>query len=290
MEALIRKRLIEDPFLQEHLATFRGTPAVFQRQAPADTDNGWDGAQYPRIDFLVDWLENAERKVQGSVTINTWALLTSAAKAPEIERRIRELLDGAFFHPEGQPPAALRWAQSDMVEAGNDNEIIVGIATTFDLLAFPPQTTFLPDPIQALTKWAAGKYPTLQVDPATWSPADDTPSLYWRLAGVAGFEPLSWGSWVTVNIAGHVLAPSPMRRLEWVRRLTEALALDRRVRLADGSQLEILAVSADSALDQLTAGQIQMTARFGVLLTETHEKLQQVYVDTGGGQQEVIAK
>src|SRR5690606_35761196 len=172
MEALIRKRLVEDPVIQSQLATFYGQPAVFQRQAPSDTDSGWDGPQYPRIDFVVDRQENPERKVQGVASFNIWALTTSQARPNDIERRIRELLDGAFFHPEGQDTTALRWSQSDMFEAGNDNELIIGITVLFDLLAFPLQTTFSPDPILALNEWAESKFSVLQVDPETWTPAD----------------------------------------------------------------------------------------------------------------------
>lgn len=291
MEALIRKRLIEDPIIQSQLATFNGQPAVFQRQAPSDTDDGWNGLQYPRIDFVVDWQENSERKVQGTASFNILALTVSQAKPNDVERRVRELLDGAFFHPVGHATTALRWAQSDMFEAGNDNELIIGITVLFDLLAFPVQTTFSPDPILALNNWAGNRFPELQVNPATWTPADTSPALYWRLAGIASVEPLNWGSWLTANIAGHVLAPSPISRLEWVRRLTESLALERRIILDDGSRMEILSISADSSSDQLTTGQVQLSVRFGILhFANVAQKLNVVYVNTTDGEEGVIRK
>jgi len=291
MEALIRKRLVEDPVIQSQLATFYGQPAVFQRQAPSDTDSGWDGPQYPRIDFVVDRQENPERKVQGVASFNIWALTTSQARPNDIERRIRELLDGAFFHPEGQDTTALRWSQSDMFEAGNDNELIIGITVLFDLLAFPLQTTFSPDPILALNEWAESKFSVLQVDPETWTPADSNSALYWRLAGITGIEMLNWGAWVTATIAGHVLAPSPIPRLEWTRRLTEALALERRVKLDDGSQMSILSISADSTSDPLTTGQIQLSIRYGVLTpAEVFDPLNVAYVKTTDGAGGVVKK
>ncbi len=72
-------------------------------------------------------------------------------------------------------------------------------------------------------------------------------------------------NWMEAQISGHILAPSAAVRLSWVRKVTEGLAKQRRLMMGDGGPLELLRVVADSEADPMRRGQVQVTARFGVL-------------------------
>lgn len=289
LEELIYQKLNSDTTLSAQLSLFANKPAIFWNQAPDDTDQGWSTEQYPRIDYVADRSADPERKVEGTLVLNIWCLITSATPPEAVEDRLRSLLDGSVFHPSDEPVTALRWNRSDPFEASREDErdgLIVGVTVSFDLLAFPAQTTYSPDPIASLNAWAGDKYAELQVDPASWSPSDSTPALYWRLSGVTAVERTNWGIWVTVSVAGHILAPSPATRLNWIRELVEAVAKAKRIRMDDGSPMFVTRVSADSSQDSFREGQIRLSSRFGVLNEAiTAEKLGQLTInsDHGGG-------
>ena len=81
-----------------------------------------------------------------------------------------------------------------------------------------------------------------------------------------------------VQINGHILAPSAAVRLNWVRKITEGIAKQRRLKMSDNGPLELLRVVADSEADPMRRGQIQLTARFGVLQPrEQHEVLRKAF-------------
>lgn len=125
--------------------------------------------------------------------------------------------------------------------------------------------TYDPDPVSVLRNWTAATWPEVQTDPATWSPADATPGVYWRLVRLTQVLQTQAVNWVEAQLTGHVLAPSPAVRLAWVRKLTEGIVRQRRLKMSDGGLLELLRVSADSEADPMRRGQVQLTARFGVL-------------------------
>ncbi len=134
-------------------------------------------------------------------------------------------------------------------------------------LAFVSGSTYSPDPVAALAAWTAARWPgQVQTDPATWTPADATPGVYWRLAGVRTERLAHWGAWLLADLRAHVLAPTGSTRLVWIRRLTEGVATTRRLGLADGSPLLFLEVAADSEADAFRTGQVRLAARFGVLV------------------------
>ncbi len=267
LEQLIYEKLTSDAVLAGRLAVFAGRPALFERQAPADADPGWAGPQYPRIDYGVDRAEEPERRVEGRAAFNVWCLTDSQAMPEDVERRLRELLDGAVFHPADEPVTALRWSRSDGFESarGEHDELVLGVSVLFDLLAFPSQATFSPDPVAALNAWTETALPELQVDPTAWAPTDANPAVYWRVVSLEVRERTAAVAWVQVAAAGHVLAPTPAGRLPWIRRLCERLATDGRTALDDGSPLLFCAVAADGHADPLRTGQVRLTARFGVL-------------------------
>jgi hypothetical protein len=125
--------------------------------------------------------------------------------------------------------------------------------------------TYDPDPVAALQNWTKKTWPEVQTNPVTWTPADTTPGIYWRMVRLMPTEITAAVNWMEVQINGHILAPSAAIRLSWVRKVTEGLAKQRRFKMSDGGPLELLRVVADSEADPMRRGQIQLTTRFGVL-------------------------
>ncbi|GEA17500.1 hypothetical protein [Moorella sp. E306M] len=125
--------------------------------------------------------------------------------------------------------------------------------------------TYDPDPVSVMRSWTAATWPEVQTDPATWSPADTAPGVYWRLVRLTPVSQTQAVNWIEAQITGHVLAPSPAVRLSWVRKITEGIVKQRRLKMLDGGPLELLRVAADSEADPMRQGQVQLTARFGVL-------------------------
>lgn len=283
LEELLYQHVAGDGAIAERLAKFGNQPAVFEILAPPDTDSGWTGAQTPRIEFSVLRQEDPERRVSGQVSVSILHRGDSMVEPAAIEARLRTLLDGATYRPD-EGTASLRWSRAAVFDQEPDYR---GVEVVYDLIAWPSGLTYEPDPVAALRTWAQVHSVQLQVDPQTWSPADATPALYWRLAGIEGVAPTQWGAWVTCRLAGHILAPSPGVRLEWTRRVVEALALTRRVTMSDGSPLIIQSIGANSDADTLRVGQIRLTARFGVLgPAPTDPTIQHAHI-TGAAEGEV---
>jgi len=125
--------------------------------------------------------------------------------------------------------------------------------------------TYEPDPVETLQNWTAETWPEAHTDPATWTPADVAPGIYWRMVRLTTTEITAAVNWIEAQINGHILTPSAAVRLSWVRKVTEGIAKQRRLKMSDGGLLELLRVTADSEADPMRRGQIQLTARFGVL-------------------------
>jgi hypothetical protein len=125
--------------------------------------------------------------------------------------------------------------------------------------------TYDPDPVSVLQNWTAETWPEAHTDPATWSPADTSPGIYWRLVRVMPTQITAAVNWMEIQINGHILAPSTAIRLSWVRKVTEGLSKQRRLKMTDDGPLELLRVTADGEADPMRRGQIQLTVRFGVL-------------------------
>lgn len=265
LEELLYQRLTEDLLLGSYLTTYAGKPAVFESMAPEDTSPLWGPAQTPRIEFLITRQEDPERRVSGRVNVAVVCKGESMEAVTKAESRLQALLNGAVFRPD-EGLIAIRWESAAPFE---DEEDYRGIEVIFDLLAFPSQLTTSPDPIEAMNSWAVMAFGgAIQVDPSSWAPTDSVPAIYWRFAGVQVTDQTAAVSWMEASIVGHVLAPTPTGRLPWVKRITEKLVITRRTVLDDGSPLFFERISSDSQADHLQAGQIRLTARYGILQPE----------------------
>ena len=138
--------------------------------------------------------------------------------------------------------------------------------------------TYAPDPVAALQDWTKETWPEVHTDPTTWSPADVAPGIYWRMVRLVPVEMTAAINWMEAQINGHILTPTAAARLNWVRKVTEGLSKQRRLKVSDGGPLELLRVVADSEADPMRRGQIQLTVRFGVLQSRMqHDVLRKAF-------------
>lgn len=281
LEELLFQQLSGDATLATLLATWTNRPAVFEYRAPDDKDKGWGTAQYPRIDYIVRRQEDPERKVSGTVMINVWDSTEGSTAIESVGTQVMGLLDGAMYHPDDEPVEGLRWSSSELFSVGREqsdvsmaeippSDLIYGMYLEFDLLAFPLQTTYEPDPIAALTAWAES-ITGIQSDPTVWTPTSGEPALYWRFESQQVAEMDQTVTWYDATIYGHILGPQPQDRLNWTRQVTDKLAIDRCVVLSDESPLFVQKLSADTKQDPLKVGQIKLTARYGVLVSASSQ-------------------
>lgn len=148
----------------------------------------------------------------------------------------------------------------------------------FVVLSFPLHVTTEPDPVAAMNQWIPERFSSLQVDSKNWAISDEAPAVYWRLSSLAALEHNPAGTWMEATLMGHILAPSPIGRLKWLKKITETIALTECIYLADGSPLFFKTVAADSQADHIKQGQIKLTVKYG-LLPEANEssKLNHIY-------------
>ncbi len=216
-----------------------------------------EGAQDPEA----DWADF-------STVVEVWPYVsrTSFQQVDSLANAAINALHRARFSEAGEQYLAdyIGTAGQDFVDEEWD-AITRGLRFRIFALGWLNGLTYDPDPVTVLQSWTKATWPEVHTDPATWSPADTAPGIYWRLVRIAPVQITAAVNWVETQLAGHVLAPSPAVRLAWVRKLTEGLAKQRRLIMADGGPLELLKVSADSEADPMRRGQIQLTARFGVL-------------------------
>ncbi len=139
-----------------------------------------------------------------------------------------------------------------------------------------------PDPASALSAWAAQRFPSMQTDPQSWNPSDETPALYWRIAAIRSIQTINWGAWIDATMRGHMLVPRVPARNTWLDRTVRQLALDGHITMLDQSRMIIQRVSADSSLDPFRTGQIALDVRFGILRTSaTVPPLNQIAINGG---------
>lgn len=273
-EALILEAIQTDKAVSSMLASFDGKPAAFYQAAPPDTDAGWAGVQYPRLDFVVDWAYNPERQADGSCAINVWCLNNGTTAAPEdVGDAIRECLRDIFLTDDDGEIYALEWQRTDAFEAGGQDgqPLTIGVTLSFDILAFPVQITMEPDPVAGLCDYIKGRMPdalVVGIDKMDriCRPTAERPIFYVRLSGDSSAMRNSWAvAWMDVTLPVHIFAPMANLRQRLSRTLCNALALDGECKLRDCSPMLIRRVTIAASANPLRQGQLTVTGRYGVL-------------------------
>lgn len=274
MEKLIQSALRQDAALGAKLARWAGKPAVFYQTAPMDTDRGWRGPQFPRVDFAADWTYDPARKTNGALAVNVWCLDTADCPSPEsLGDEVRRCLTDLFLTDGAGDIYALAWQRTDAFEAGGQlgEPLTIGVTLSFDVLAFPVQVTTEPDPAQGLMDYIKGVLSEAvvvgadQLQPMT-RPTAEAPLVYVRITQDGSAMRNSYAvAWMTVTAAIHVFSPDHLSRQLVCRQITNRLALDGECRLRDGSPMLIKRLALTAGADPLRQGQIMVTGQYGVL-------------------------
>lgn len=293
---LIQEQVSADAQIAGMLAAYNGAPAFFYQKAPSDSRKGWGEPRYPRADFNLDTRHDPERKTEGTLTVNIWCSAECPAVGgldPDraIERRLLELISGAFYTGGDRETICAEWERSDeFVSMETTSPEVYGLTVTFALMAFPEQVTTDPDPVQGLNAWTKRRFPQMAVIaydgmPPVWKPTEENPAVYWRFAGTSSTDLQSYAvTWYSGAFAAHVIAESVTERNRWVKAILERARIDGEIILTDTSPMLIKGIAARNGSDPLREGQIELTGRYGVLAQHRKEtaqiKLNHPYFDT----------
>lgn len=143
------------------------------------------------------------------------------------------------------------------------NALVDAVRFRVHPMAWLSAATYEPDPVTALQAWLHALYPALGYDPtlSSWSPSDAAPAVYFRVDREGRHDTFSWGTEVHAEIVAHVLAPSPQKTAEWVRRVAERLGGTKVIVLANGAWMRWDGpISAAVAADPFRAGQLRVPA------------------------------
>lgn len=271
----------EDPEISALLATYGGRSAVFYQTAPADKAPGWNGVQYPRVDYLVDWTFDPERHTDGSLVINVWTLNNgTGAKHWTVGDAIRERLRDLFLTAKGVT-YAIEWQRTDVFEAGGQagEPLTEGETLSFDILAFPRQATTDPDPAEGMSDMVKAILPACRVVgldelPELVKPTAEQPVVYVRTMSDGSAMRNSWAvAWMDVNLAVHVFAPDQENRISTIRALCNAMAMEGECPLRDGSPMLLKRLAIQYSANPLRQGQITVTGRYGILRQEAFDPI-----------------
>lgn len=270
VEALVRKRLLANPFLSEKLATFGGLPSIFFQEAPDDKDEAWGNAQYPRIVFLADTFSDPARDRRKVLSVDI--MCTTTGTPPEdIEPLVRESLAGVFFTPEDGETFSAKWKDTQVFKepVGDREPLVVGMTLTFDIYEYPLLETCDPDPIAAICQYAEEWDVHLVVIGRTrlsgiYEPTRGHPAIYFSRSGTSVDRETNAVVWLNAELVVHFFAPSLHDRIDWLEQFSHALAYAGEITMLDGSPMFIQQLRGDAAGDELT-GQLRISVQYGLL-------------------------
>lgn len=268
LKQLIYKRLKSRSDLTGKLATYAGSAAIFDTEAPEDQQDGWDEKQYPRCDYIIDMQANEERSSVGTLAVTVYTERTSMiilALTAAIKDAFRDIL----LLPDDGGPYSFAWANTNGFTIPGQN--IIGQTITFDIVEYPDQQTTDPDPQIALAKYLKEFYPeciVLGMDRiGEITDAADKPILY---VEVTNITKTSWFcmntiAWMDCRMTVHLLCPDPSVKQKMCVAIQQKLANDEQVMMLDNSLMRINGVVYDGSADYLRNGQLIINARYGIL-------------------------
>lgn len=269
IEEPLYQYLCESEQLTSLLTRFQGIPAIFQQIAPKDTDKEWDGKQFARVVYDIDKTGDDERKISGTLYIDVMSSDTSTPPE-DIEKVLKELVDGHFFVVDGMTYAA-RWETTDSFNAESNNKVY-GCTLSFSLVAFPVQLSSDPDTVALMNSWTAAMFPEAIIINVTdteqvFMPTDKKPAIYWSHQGLSE-SPIKMGyacTWLQSNLSMHVMAPSESTRAAIIKTATAELSEKTRVLFPDKKQFMIHRLMVNLTANPIRAGQLTVQGSFPLL-------------------------
>lgn len=279
IENLIYEAIIADLSLTKNLALYEDKPAIFYQQSPDDMNEKWTTAKmFPRITYNVDWSANPERKSSGSMTVEILCLNETAVYPEDISENVLACLSNLFM-TDDSGTYAVCWKTTDNFDIGGGvygekmkmEPKIIGVVIAFDILAFPSQITFSPDPIEGLNNFIKKCLPYSMIIgydeiPRLWRPTDNQPAVYCRLSNETSIGRQSFSvTWLNPTINVHVFAPSASMKQKYLQYVYRLLSLDQEVILDDNSPMFIKKLNFNMSSEPLYDGQMTIIAEYGVL-------------------------
>lgn len=277
IEAQVRQHLVQQADLEPFMATYAGSIAVFNQEAPPDTDPEWSrGSQYGRIVFYIDMQDDPQRNISGTMGVDIYC--ENGKQVPEeIEPILRPLIDGYFFSTEAVTIAA-QWRSTQYFT--DPTQKVVGATLLFDLLDFPMQETTDPDPIALFNDWTKKDLPEIirvreirvigrDKLPDAWKPTNELPAVYWRNGETRNcvWIPETYTcTWETAVVWGHIMASDNATATKIARLIQNTLITKRRLIFDDMAPLMIdRNINVTPANDPLRVGIINLEATYGIL-------------------------
>ncbi len=272
LDKAIYEHLVNTPELAPLLTSYAGKAAVFNQEAPADTDPNWaDKAQYGRIIFALDVQGDPARAMGGSLMVDV--MCEAGKQAPEeLEPAVRTLIDGYFFTDGGCTMAAQWEGSRYFTEA---EEQISGVTISFSMLAFPVFSTITTDVIARINEWTSNRFPELIVInrdtlPAVWRPEEEKCAVYWRVVTIM---PAEWvkgthqAIYRTALLKCHIFAPDICKASVIAQEIALQLYCDKRLLSADeGSIMVSRNNTVNTGADALREGQLTVEATYGEIV------------------------
>jgi len=272
LDKAIYEHLVNAPELAPLLTSYAGKAAVFNQEAPTDTDPNWaDGAQYGRIIFALDVQGDPARAMGGSLMVDV--MCDAGTQAPEeLEPVVRKLIDGYFFTDNGCTMAA-QWESSRyFTDAG---EQVAGVTILFSMLAFPVLSTLSTDVVARINEWTSNRFPELTVInrntlPAVWKSEAEKCAVYWRVFTIMPAEWIKDTHQTIYRIAQlkcHIFAPDICKASVIAQEIALQLYRDKRIISAgEGPIIVSRNNTINTGADALREGQLTVEATYGEIV------------------------
>lgn len=258
------------------LTKYNGKPAIFQRRAPDDSDELWEGNPYPRMIFQTELKEGMEREFTEGIHIHVFCKEEQQVKPEDFKIPILQAMDGCFFSKENVT-LGTKWNHTSSSVTQNEMSVEERVYT-FDGMLFTKQETMEPDPVTALNNWIKSTYKNVVIigrDPLekVWKAEDGEPAVYSRLESLApGNYKNTWcSSWITAGIRVHVIADQH-KKLSIIREISEKLAGTEKLTMSDGGPLFVTKVNYNDTLNPLKHRQFFIECQYGVLREEEEKQ------------------
>ena len=273
IETALHEHLSSQELLRPLLSTYNDAMAIFNQEAPADTDPGWGkGSQYGRIVFAVDLEGDPVRTMGGTLAVDIMCK-EDGYPPEEIEPIVRSLIQGYFFQ-NGTFTVAAQWKNSSYFTQPADQ--VLGCTLTFDLLGFPILTTTNPDVIDRVNRWTRDTFENIHVinldtlPKSAWKPTNGESAVYWRLVtdNPAGWIPDTFQtSWRIAHIKCHVFSADNSTALEVSRNITTYMQIVKRIMKQGEAPLMVnRRNNVDMAADPLRTGQVTAEVTYGIIV------------------------
>jgi hypothetical protein len=284
-EELVYQRLSTTTALTSILATYGSAPAVFSRQAPDDMASGWNGIQYPRVEFWINFFGDPERVVEGTFSLDATIAFDGGTPAmadtEELEAALIECLSSCFFETD-RGIIALSWHRTDPAQYHKMNPSLAidrwlkSITMDFDIAGFPEQPLGDPNPIDGLLDatrkiltptgafYVNGELSGTNI----WRPLSNKPAIYWRVisrqVSAASGTDLSYD----VEIKGHVMVATYSDRFRYCSIIQDGLRCLSGIPLRNGTVMSLTKTNSRMPVvfgaNSITNGQINIGGSYRV--------------------------